>query len=114
TYADDRSVARDLTFEFDNRAAKANVKILERVLVLREKKAKLLGYANWADYAIEPRMAKSAVKVQEFLANAAKQVAAPGKREYAELKAEWQKLGGKGDRVPNHDRQYLIGRLANK
>ncbi len=114
TYADDRSVARDLTFEFDNRAAEANVKILERVLVLREKKAKLLGYVSWADYAIEPRMAKTAAKVQEFLTNAASQVAAPGQREYAELKAEWLKLGGKGARVPNHDRQYLIGRLANK
>ncbi|MCA9632367.1 MAG: Zn-dependent oligopeptidase [Myxococcales bacterium] len=114
TYADDRSIAKDLTFEFDNRAAKANVPILERVLVLREKKAKLLGYETWADYAIEPRMAKTAAKVQEFLKNAAKQVEKPGEREYAELLAEWHRLGGKGKVVPNHDRLYLVGRLANK
>jgi thimet oligopeptidase len=33
--------------------------LLETLLVARDEKAKLLGYATWADYAIEPRMAKS-------------------------------------------------------
>ena len=59
TYAKDRRAALDLYVLFTNRGGEENVKLLDRLLMLRHEKAKLLGYATWADYAIEPRMAKT-------------------------------------------------------
>ena len=45
---------RGLTAKFDSRAVDKNLSILDRVLALRNEKAKLLlGYETWADYAIE-------------------------------------------------------------
>jgi thimet oligopeptidase len=60
TYAKDRRAALDLYVKFVNRGGDENVKILEKILKLRSEKAALLGYKSWADYTIEPRMAKSA------------------------------------------------------
>lgn len=113
THCEDREVAKDLTRLFDNRAADKNVKILERVLVLRQEKAELLGYETWADYAIEPRMAKSKQSVADFLKKAAETVKAPARAEYAAFVAEHQRLGGKLP-IPNYDRLYLEQRLRQK
>jgi len=57
TYSNDREAALELYIKFVNRGGIGNVRLLERLLVLRAEKATLLGYKSWADYAIEPRMA---------------------------------------------------------
>ncbi len=114
TYAEDRSVAKELTELFDNRAADKNVAILDRVLQLREEKAKMLGYATWADYAIEPRMAKTPAAVRSFLQELAKEVKEPARKEYREFQTEYRKLGGKASPVPNYDRLYLEQKLREK
>jgi len=115
SYAEDRSIARDLTALFDNRAADKNLPILDRILELRSKKAKLLGYQTWADYAIEPRMAKTSATVREFLTKLAKDVKEPASREYKEFEAEYRKLGGKkGQPIPNYERVYLEQKLREK
>ncbi len=115
SYVEDRSVARELTVLFDNRAADKNMQVLNRVLELRGQKAKLLGYETWADYAIEPRMAKSSKRVRDFLTQLAKDVRAPARKEYAEFEREYQKYGGKaGDRIPNYERMYLEQKLREK
>ncbi len=72
TYAADRRAALDLYVAFTNRGGEENVQILERLLKLRHDKANLLGYATWADYAIEPRMAHTAKTVRDFLARGAR------------------------------------------
>lgn len=48
-------------------AQSENSEILNEILALRQQMAGLLGYLNWADYQIEPKMAKSSARVQEFL-----------------------------------------------
>ncbi len=107
SHAEDRALARDLTKLFDNRAADKNVPILEKVLILRERKAKLLGYETWADYAIEPRMAKTRAAVKKFLDKAAATVRAPAKQEYKLFLQQYRKIGGKANPIPNYDRLYL-------
>ena len=116
SYVEDRTVARDLTAKFDNRAADKNLKVLDRVLELRNKKAALLGYKTWADYAIEPRMAKTAEAVRKFLDKLAKDVKAPARKELEEFRAEYAKVKGKliDGRIPNYDRLYLEQRLREK
>ncbi len=115
TYAKDRKAALDLFVLFTNRGGDANVKILERLIELRSEKAQLLGYPTWADYQIEPRMAKTAKTVREFLEHVRDAVKAPAKAEFAEVMKEHVALGGKAsDPIPPSDRYFLEDRLRNK
>ncbi len=116
SYADDRELARELNALFDSRAAGDNVPLLERVLALRAEKAQLLGYATWADYVLEPRMARTTAAVREFLAGAAEAVREPGRREYREFQAERSAALGVGPDlpIPVYDRLYLEQRLRAK
>jgi oligopeptidase A len=70
TYLDDREIRRELwqasnrranTGEYDNRT------LLEDILRLRKEKARLLGYADFADLVLEERMAHTGAKAQAFL-----------------------------------------------
>ncbi|KAF7124820.1 hypothetical protein RHSIM_Rhsim12G0036000 [Rhododendron simsii] len=49
------------------RRCEVNFSILESLVQLRHKIARLLGYSNYADYAVHHRMANSSSKVFEFL-----------------------------------------------
>jgi thimet oligopeptidase len=51
----------------NNLARAENVPLLQRVLELRDTIAGKLGYASWADYEIEPKMAGSAANARNFL-----------------------------------------------
>jgi thimet oligopeptidase len=116
TYAKDRRAALDLYVLFTNRGGDENVKLLDRLLWLRHEKAKLLGYKSWAEYAIEPRMAKSPEVVRAFLNEVKAAVKAPAEAELAELMKEHVALGGKStDKLPPSERYYLEDRVrANK
>ncbi len=70
TYMDDRDtrekvyhafVTRATTGSFDNRA------LIVRIIELRQAKAKLLGYGNFADLVLEERMAKNGERAFEFV-----------------------------------------------
>jgi thimet oligopeptidase len=115
TYSRDRKAALELYVLFTNRGGDANVKLLERLIKLRSEKAKLLGYATWADYAIEPRMAKSPKVVHDFLESIRTAVKEPGKKEFAELMAEHVALGGKAtDKLAPSERYFLEDRVRAK
>lgn len=108
TYAKDRKLALDLYKQFENRAADKNIGVLDKILTLRAEKAKLLGYATWADYVIEPRMAKDAKTVAGFLDGLKKHLAKKADAEMAEFRAAHVKQGGKAsDAIPPSDRLYL-------
>jgi thimet oligopeptidase len=115
TYAKDRKAALDLYVLFTNRGGDANVKLLERLLALRSQKAKLLGYATWADYALETKMAKTGPTVRDFLEKVRVAVKAPGRAEFAEIVKEHVAVGGKAtDAIPQVDRLYLEDRVRAK
>jgi thimet oligopeptidase len=112
TYAKDRRAALDLYVLFTNRGGKENVKLLERLLQVRSEKAKLLGYSSWADYAMEPRMAKTSKAVRAFLSEVKAAVRAPAALEFAELMREHVALGGKAtDKLTPPERYYLEDRV---
>jgi thimet oligopeptidase len=107
-YAKNRALALQLYKQFENRAADKNVAVVEKLLALRAEKAKLLGYATWADYVLEPRMAKDPKTVAAFLESLRKHLAKKGEVELAEFKKAHVKLGGKAtDPIPPSDRLYL-------
>ncbi len=112
TYAKDRQLALALYKQFENRAADKNVAVLDRILLIRNEKAKLLGYPTWADYVLEPRMAKDSKTVATFLEGLKKHLAKKGDAEMAEFRAAHAKLGGKiTDPIPPSDRLYLEDQL---
>ena len=51
----------------DSLAKESNTPLLKQILEMRSKIASKLGYASWADYQIEPKMAKSAATATKFL-----------------------------------------------
>jgi len=53
----------------DSLAKDSNSALLKQILGLRDQIAHRLGYASWADYEIEPKMAKTAATAQSFLEN---------------------------------------------
>ena len=112
TYAVDRKAALELYVAFTNRGGQQNVEVLERLLTLRHQKAQLLGYATWADYAVEPRMAKTSRAVRGFLGEVRDAVKEPARAEYADLMRLHVKLGGRAsDKLPPSDRYYLSDRV---
>jgi thimet oligopeptidase len=112
TYSKDRKAALALYVLFTNRGGDKNVKLLDRLLALRGEKAKMLGYKSWADYAIEPRMAKTSAAVREFLDQLKGALKEPAKAEMAELMKEHVRLGGKAtDKLPPSERFFLEDRV---
>ncbi|WP_294225447.1 M3 family metallopeptidase, partial [uncultured Chryseobacterium sp.] len=71
TYAENRALRKELALangkksfdggEFDNQD------LIKELLSLKQQKAELLGYENYAEYVLEERMAKSPAKVINFL-----------------------------------------------
>ena len=51
----------------DSLAKEVNAPLLKQILELRDQIARKLDYANWADYEIEPKMAKNAATATHFL-----------------------------------------------
>ena len=61
TYANDRNLREKLYKAFVSRAShgeKNNSQIIEEILSLRTKQAKLLGYESWAELSLSTKMAK--------------------------------------------------------
>jgi thimet oligopeptidase len=108
-FAKDRKAALELYSLFDNRAAEKNVPLLERLLKLRQEKARLLGYATWADFVLELRMAKNPTTVASFLDDLQKHVAPIVKTEMKELEGAAKKNGTPPDKdgLPPSDRLFL-------
>lgn len=70
TYLDDRTI-RERMYRAQNLRAtepeRDNREILPRIVELRREKARLLGFANFADFVLEDRMAKSGQRALDFL-----------------------------------------------
>jgi thimet oligopeptidase len=65
-YCENEITRKKVWIAYKRRGGEKNVKTLERILVLRAKIAKLLGYKHPADFETEVRMAKSAAEVLKF------------------------------------------------
>lgn len=93
-------------FEKDQRkGGPQNVELLERALRLRQEAAELLGYASWADYRTETRMAGTRQAVEEFLADLRAKVAVKAERDFAAMR-EFARARTGSDRVDIWDWRY--------
>ncbi len=75
TFADDRALRREMYEAYVTRASDQgphagrwdNSEVMEEILKLRHEKARLLGYANFAELSLATKMAESPQKVLAFL-----------------------------------------------
>jgi thimet oligopeptidase len=88
TYAADDALRRELYIKFRSRGDTRNEDVLRDILALRAEKAKLLGFADWADYITADKMIKSGDLAAEFIAKVWKLAAPRAKRDYADLLAQ--------------------------
>ncbi|QCX53644.1 M3 family metallopeptidase [Elizabethkingia sp. JS20170427COW] len=98
TYAKNRKLREELALangrksfdggDFDNQ------NLIKEIIQLKQQKAALLGYANYADFVLEERMAKSPAKVLEFLNELLVQA-----RPYAEKEIDELKVLAKADGI---------------
>jgi oligopeptidase A len=98
-YLDDAGLRERLYRAHSTRAAAPpfdNRDNLRLILDLRRRKAQLLGYADWADFVLEDRMAKSGARAQAFLEELRARTQPAFERENEELAAFQRELEGPG------------------
>ena len=67
TYLDDNKVREHFYRSYNRRAAEENSERVAKILELRREKARLLGFKDFADFALTERMAKNGAKALAFL-----------------------------------------------
>ncbi|KAG2593618.1 probable thimet oligopeptidase isoform X4 [Panicum virgatum] len=103
------STRKQVAVAYGQKGGKDNLGILENLVQLRHKFARLLGYANYADFAIEPRMPRTSRKVLEFLEEISEQLSDIANRELSILKDLKMKEEGNAQ-VGMEDLLYYIKR----
>lgn len=95
TYADDRSLREEIYGAFVTRASDQspqnagpdNLPLMQQILALRHEEAQLLGYANFAEVSLVPKMAASPDAVEDFLLDLARKAKPAAQVQLAELNA---------------------------
>jgi len=108
TYVADEGLRRDLYVAFQSRAFPVNVGVLKEVLALRSEKAKLLGFKDWAHYAVADKMAKSAETVDAFIQDIAKIIRPRSDADLETLLARKRRDHPKATRIESFDRFYYM------
>ncbi len=84
TYADSDELRKELYVVAKTRG-EGNAEVLSKILTLRAEQAKILGYANWADYITEDKMMKSGKAASEFIERVTRTAQKRAKKDIAEL-----------------------------
>ncbi|MDN5734309.1 MAG: M3 family metallopeptidase [Psychrobacter sp.] len=105
THADDRDLRETLYRAYVTRASEFdthtnakgeslnNADIMSQILQLREQKAKLLGFDNYAEVSLSTKMADSVTEVEDFLRNLATQATPAAQQDLAQLQTCAQDYG---------------------
>lgn len=115
-YADNRDLRKELYTAWMNRGtseAYNTTPIIKDILVLREKKAKLLGYKNFAEYAIAENMAKTPENVYKLLMDIWEPSLAKAKEEAADLQKMMDEDGVPG-KLKSWDWWYYTEKLRKE
>lgn len=98
-YADNRTLREKVYKAYYNRGNNDNEhnnkNVITRILQLRKQKAKLLGYENYAEFALDEKMAKTPEAANNLLMSIWKPAVKKAKEEAADLQAIIDAEGGK-------------------
>jgi Zn-dependent oligopeptidase len=111
--AHDRALREELFRKSWNQAAIENRPLLGEAVEVRRRIAALLGYATWADYAMEVRMAGGPERVRGFYHDLVPPLEAAARQEVVEL-AELARTDGLTDGLQPWDWLYYDARLSRE
>jgi oligopeptidase A len=115
-YADDAELRRAVWEAWNQRADRPphdNTEVIRRMLELRSEQASLLGYAHFADYVLDDRMAHEGAVAQAFITELATRARPAYEREHDELADFRERLEGTRELGP-HDVSYYAERLRQQ
>ena len=116
TYADNRNLRQELALANGKKAFDGgesdNQNLIKEIINLRQQKAELLGYKNFAEYVLEERMAESPKKVFDFLNQLLTAATPYAEKEIAQLK-ELSKADGI-DKMEAYDHAYYAEKLRKQ
>jgi oligopeptidase A len=112
TYLDDAPVRELFYRAYNARAAAENAELIPRILDLRRRKAQLVGYADFADYATADRMAASGASAAGFVEGMRAKTEAAFQRENAGLIEFRRAREGAASRMEPWDIAYWRASLA--
>ena len=116
TYADNRNLRQELALANGKKAFDGgkfdNQNLIKEIINLRQQKAELLGYKNFAEYVLEERMAESPKKVFDFLNQLLTAATPYAEKETAQLK-ELAKADGI-DKMETYDHAYYAEKLRKQ
>ena len=105
-YAEDPDLRRRLLAEILNVAFPQNIPVLETLLRDRGELVRLLGYPDFAQYAVEDKMTKDPAVVTAFLDRVRKLVERPAQVEVARILARKQKDHPEATRLEDWDSRF--------
>ena len=111
SYADSNEMRRKLYIEFKSRGGEENERVLKEILILRAEKAKILGYANWADYVTEDKMMKSAKNAADFIERVVAVAKKRAKVDYDELLDRKRKDEPGATLVEDYEKTYFENKV---
>ena len=109
--AHDPELRRELFLKNHNKAADANLELLEEAIAVRDEIARRLGYPSWAAYVLELRMAKSPDNVLDFLTDLETRLAPKLADDLALLQRERERRTGDHDPLQIWDWRYYTNRI---
>ncbi|MGY6558020.1 MAG: M3 family metallopeptidase [Nitritalea sp.] len=117
TYSENRERRKELFYAYNTKAAKGdaldNKALIQEILALRQERAQLLGYATYADFVLEERMAQSPDAVLQFLEELLERALPKAKEEMATLEAFAKATAGI-DRLEKWDFAFFAEKLKKK
>ncbi|KJE96939.1 thimet oligopeptidase 1 [Capsaspora owczarzaki ATCC 30864] len=110
---------KTLEAAFQSRGIVENTPLMQRILILRQRQAEILGYKTHAHYITETRMAKSPERVREFLTSLNEKLTPLAQAELQELltlkKEECARRGYEFDsRINGWDFRYYAQQIEEK
>ncbi len=108
-YSTERDLRKQMWTAYNTRAIGGendNTDIVKKIVDLRIKIANILGYETYADYALEERMAKNKVTVNEFIENLLEPSMEFAKKDVADVLAYAKKNGFEDSRLMPWDFSY--------
>ncbi len=121
TYADDQLLRKEFYRAWVTRASDNgphdhkydNTRIMDEIVTLRQKTAKLLGFKHYAALSLQPKMAREPAEVMDFLRELVQQTREAGEQEFKELAAYARRAHGH-DKLRAWDVAYFAEKLKRE
>jgi len=113
-YATDRATRLALVGAYNDLAWPENDAVLAELLEVRAERARLLGYADWADYETETRMIGSGAAIPQFLERLDEASRSAAAAEYPVLRERLRRDVPDADEVTIADFWHLLGAIKRE